>query len=436
MPTPPVTIAIVGGGSGKFVRELVVDFFSFDELQNIELRLMDIDAERVARSQRLVEKIIAERKLPARVWSTTDRRQALDGADYVIVTIMVGGFDRYHADVAIPAEYGVFQAVSDTTGPGAVMRILRTAPVLRGLAADLAELSPRAWILNYANPMAMNVWTLLDAGHERTVGLCHSIQGFPYWHMQHWLGVPVEKLRYEAAGINHVNFYLRLEDDQGNDLYPKLRGLRQTIVEKHPEERVRFDLLDHLGHFPAEGPGHQTEYYPWFHKDQAAVDHYAVGTYFGYNTDLKHFHDRSAELEEQIAGKRPISMRRSPEYGAPIIHAMTTNAPLLIYGNVRNEGLIDNLPRQAVVEVPCLVDANGLFPCRMGTVPPQLAAVMTPHIHLYEMAVRASQEKSRELVRLAIAADPLAGAILTLPKLHEMTERLLADNAAWIEDWS
>ncbi len=428
-------ITIIGGGSGKFVRELVVDFFSFEALHHVELRLMDIDQQRVERSERLVKKIIADRKLPAKVWSTTDRRAALDGADYVIVTIMAGGFDRYHADVAIPAEYGIYQAVSDTTGPGAVMRILRTAPVLRGIAADLAELAPSAWLLNYANPMAMNIWTLLDAGHQRTVGLCHSIQGFLYWHMQHWLEVPLEKLRYEAAGINHVNFYLRLEDDQGNDLYPKLREAKPRVLEKDPKEKVRFELLEHLGYFPAEGPGHQTEYYPWFHKNQAAVDEYAVGAFFGYNIDLQHFKDRTAELDAQIAGEKEIWMQRSPEYGAPIIHAMETNQPLLIYGNVRNEGLIDSLPRQAVVEVPCVVDGNGLFPCRMGTIPPQLAAVMSPHVHLQELAVRASQERDPELVRLAIAADPLAGAILTLPKLREMTDRLLANNAEWIADW-
>ncbi|MCC7145895.1 MAG: alpha-galactosidase [Phycisphaeraceae bacterium] len=427
-------VAIIGGGSGKFVRELMVDFFTFEALRDLKITLMDINAERVDRSKRLVEKIIGELKIPATVEATTDQRRALAGADYVIITIMVGGFESYHADVAVPAKYGVYQAVSDTIGPGGVMRIIRTAPVLRQIAADLAELAPRAWVLNYANPMAMNIWTLLNAGQERCVGLCHSIQGFVYWHMQWWLGVPEKELTYTAAGINHVNFYLKLERN-GEDMYPRLRAAREKIVREHPQEQVRFELLDHLGYFPAEGPWHQTEYYPWFHKDQKTVDHYAVGAFMGYNFDLQHFKDRTAELDAQITGTKPISYERSQEYGSRILNSLVTGEPGSFYGNVRNHGLIDNLPADAVVEVPCLVDRNGIFPCRMGRIPPQLAGVMTPHIAVHEMAVTATETKDLRLVQQAIAADPLAGAILTLPKLREMTEEMLANNKAYLKGW-
>lgn len=427
-------ITIIGGGSGKFVRELVVDFFSFKNLQDIDLCLMDINAERLDRSRRLVEKIIADRSLPARVTTTLDQREALTGADYVVITIMVGGFESYHSDVAIPAEYGIYQAVSDTVGPGAVMRILRTAPVLRQIAANLRDVAPNAWILNYANPMAMNCWTLFDAGHTRTVGLCHSIQGFLIWRIQDWLKIPFEQIRYEAAGINHVDFYLKLEH-KGKDLYPVLRQEADRIVKAYPEERVRFELLEHLGHIPAEGPWHQLEYYPWFHKNQAKVDHYSVGAYWGYNTDLNHFNTRTAELEAQISGSQKIDYTRSHEYGSYIISALEGGTPFTFYGNVRNKGLIENLPGGSTVEVPCVADANGIYHSEMGRIPPQLAAVMTPHIAVHELAVTAVARKDRKMLRQAIAADPLAGAILTLDQIKEMTDKLLAANAAYLKGW-
>jgi len=428
------TVTIIGGGSAKFVRELVVDFFSFDELANLELRLMDVSAERVDRSKRLVQKIIADRKLSARVWATTDQRRALDGADYVIITIMVGGYEHYRTDVAIPAEYGVYQAISDTTGPGAVMRIIRTAPVLRKIAADLAELAPQAWILNYANPMSMNVWTLLDAGHARTVGLCHSIQGCLIHQIGPWLGIPYEQFEYAAGGINHINFYLKLRH-KGQDVYPRLLAERDRLVKAMPMERARFELLEHLGHFPAEGPWHQVEYYPWFHKNQKAVDHYAVGAFKGYEVDFENFKARSAEIDAQIAGKTPIDYHRSTEYGVPIIHSLHTGQTRTFYGNVRNGDLINNLPASAIAEVPCLVDRNGIFPCRVGAIPPQLAAVMRPHVAVQQLAVAAVQRKDRRLVERAIAADPLAGSILTLPQIRDMTAQLLAENADYVADW-
>jgi alpha-galactosidase len=426
-------IVFIGGGSSKFIREVAIDLFGFKSLQSSRITLMDIDAERVRRSQLLVQRIIGDLKLDATVEATTDQRQALEGADYVVTTIMVGGFDHYHSDVAIPERYGVTQAVSDTIGPGAVMRAVRTVPVLRKLAHDVKELCPHAWILNYANPMAMNTWTLLDCGHERTVGLCHSLQ-HTYRTLAGWAGVPHEQVQYTAAGINHINFYLRLEHN-GKDLYPVLRQRADRIVAENPNERVRFELLDHLGYFPAEGPSHQTEYYPWFRKNEELVKHYAVETYWGYNLDSEGSRKRTEEVEQQIAGKLPIQYGQSLEYAARIIHSLEEGEPRVFYGNVRNRGLIENLPAEAVVEVPCLVDRNGIFPCRMGRIPPQLAAVMTPHIHIHEMAVNGALRRDRRLIEQAIQADPLTGAVLTLPRIREMTRELLKENASYTQDW-
>jgi len=427
-------IVFIGGGSAKFVRELTVDLFSYDELCDSRITLMDIDRERVERSKRIVRKIIEDRGLGGAVESTLDRRRALEGADYVIVTIMVGGLKHYHSDVAIPAKYGVYQAVSDTIGPGGVMRIIRTAPVLQGLAEDLKAVAPNAWVLNYANPMSMNCWTMLDCGHERTVGLCHSIQG-AVGEIGHWLEIPADDIRYTAGGLNHVNFYLTLEHE-GRDIYPKLAACAERVIERRPAERVRFELLKYLGYWPAEGAHHQSEYSPYFRKDARRVEHYGAETYWAYNHDSRHIARRAEEIDKQIAGELPISYERSGEYGAPIIHSIETNRPRCFYGNVRNSGLIENLPAQAVVEVPCLVDANGISPCRVGRVPPQLAAVMQPHVSVHEMAVAAAMNKDRDLARKAIQADPLTAAVLTLPEIERMTEELFEENADYLDGWT
>jgi len=426
-------IVFIGGGSAKFVREVMVDLFSFEEFQSCRVTLMDIDRERVERSERLVNKIIRDRRLGASVESTLDQRRALDGADYVVVTIMVGGYEHYRSDVAIPAKYGVLQAISDTIGPGGVFREVRTAPVLKRLAEDIEQLAPAAWVLNYANPMAMNTWTMHACGLERSVGLCHSMQNTAEL-IAGWLGIGADELQYTAGGINHVNFYLTLERD-GRDLYPELRAKADEIIAEKPAERVRFELLEYLGYWPAEGAGHQSEYYPWFRKDEKTVAHYGTKTFDGYEYDFDYFKKRTREIEDQIAGKLEISYERSNEYCAYILHSLETGRPRCFYGNVPNRGLIENLPPQAIVEVPCLVDRNGVSPCRVGRIPPQLAAVMAPHIAVHELAVEGCLRKDRRMIAQAIQADPLTGAVLTLPEIAKMVDEMFEENAAYVADW-
>ncbi len=427
-------ITFIGGGSAKFVSELVKDIFTYDALKSAHICLMDIDVERLARAKRIVQKLIADMRLAATVETTQDQRHAVRGSDYVVVTIMVGGFKHYKSDAEIPMQYGVLPTVGDTIGPGGVFRLVRTAPVLLELARNLAELAPDAWVLNYSNPMAMNTWTLLKAGHERTVGLCHSIQGM-YRIIADWLGIPADEVRYTAAGINHINYYLTLEH-KGRDLYPDLLAAEERILAKHPNEKVRFELLRYLGHWPAEGTEHQSEYYPWFRKDQAHADRYNSETMWGYNFDSKLNGWLLQSVEDQISGKKPICYDRGHEYGSGIINALASNETYSIYGNVRNDGMIDNLPNGSVVEVPCLVDGNGIFPCRMGRIPTKLAAVMTPHIHVHEMAVEGVTRKDRGLIREAIQADPLTAAICTLPQIDKMVDQLFTENAAYVQDWS
>ena len=428
-------ITFIGGGSAKFVSGLVRDLFTFEALHDARLCLMDIHAERLARSARLVRKIIADLKLPATIETTTDQRAAIAGANYVIVTVMVGGFAHYESDGLIPVKYGVLPTVGDTIGPGAVCRMIRTTPVVQEIVRHVRETAPEAWIFNYTNPMAMLTWTFLTCGHARTVGLCHSIQG-AYRQIADWLQIPPDEVTYTAGGINHVDFYLTLTH-KGRDLYPLLLAKRDEILARHPDMRVKFELLEHLGAWPAEGQHHQTEYYPWFRKNrQMGESHYAVETMWGFNFDRRINGELDKIVENQIAGIEKIDYRRSHEYGAWMANAIETNTPLLVYGNVRNTGLISNLPPQAVVEVPCHVDAAGVRPCRVGALPLPLAAAMTPHVLCHEMTVSAVLHKDRRLAMQAMQADPMTGMVLTLPQIREMADELFAANEAYMRDWA
>jgi alpha-galactosidase len=424
-------ITFIGGGSAKFVRELAVDFFSFEALRQSHIVLMDIDADRVERSRKIVQKIIDDRKLPAKVSATLNQREALEGADYVIITIMVGGLKHYNSDSQIPAKYGVYQTVGDTTGAGGVFRYLRTAPVLRGIVEDLKRVSPDAWILNYANPMSMNTWTLKQCGHEKSIGLCHSIQ-YCLAQIAGWLNIPKNEIHYTAGGINHIDFYLKLEH-RGEDLYPKLLAAADRVLEKEPHERTRFELLKYLGHFPAECAWHQSEYYGWFRKNQAEIDRLKVESFWGYKVDSWHMEHRAKEIDAQLAGTSPIVYERSAEYGSEIVHALEGHQTMTFYGNTLNHGLIENLPYESLVEVPCTAEKNGIFASKVGKIPTQLAAVMTPHIFLHEMAVRAALTGDRKLARMAVQADPLVQAILTLPQIERMVDELFVENEAYLK---
>lgn len=426
-------VTFIGGGSAKFVAGLTRDLFSFEALHDTRVCLMDINAERVHRSGRLVQRMIDDLKLPATVTTTTDQRAAIAGADYVIVTVMVGGFTHYESDGAIPVKYGVLPTVGDTIGPGAVCRLIRTAPVVQEIVRNVKETAPAAWIFNYTNPMAMVTGSFIAAGHEKTVGLCHSIQG-SYKQLAGFLGIPAEEVTYTAGGINHIDFYLTLTH-KGRDMYPLLLAKKDEILAEHPGLLVKFELLESIGAWPAEGEHHQTEYYPWFRKNQALAEHYSIETMWGYKFDKRINAELDAIVERQISGADPINYERSHEYGAWMIHSIETDTARLVYGNVPNRGLISNLPFNAVVEVPCHVNVNGVTPCRVGAIPLPLAAVMTPHTLCHQMAIKGVFNRDRALVRQAMQADPLTGAVLTLPKIREMSDELMDANREYMTGW-
>jgi len=446
-----VKIAIIGAGGYVFPLRLVGDILSFPALRECTLSLMDVDLGRAERTADAARRLVAHYGFPTRIETTADRRAALDGADYVIVTFQVGGLEPYQLDVEIPRRYGLDQTVGDTLGPGGVMRFLRSAPALAEIAADIHALCPNALLINYANPMAMNCWYLSALGIE-TVGLCHSVQGTSRMLARH-LAVPYEDVNYLCAGINHQAWFLRFER-AGEDLYPRLRDVMQAehlprrdlsaLAGDHGDhsdanrgvsnyeggqERVRTEIMAAFGYFHTESSHHASEYLPYFRKNPAMVHEFIANRWDYY--EICAAHDEGGQTEQLLA-KLTAELAPSVEYGASIIDARETGTPRVIYGNVPNRGLISNLPEGCSVEVPCLVDRNGVQPTTIGALPPQCAAVNRTNINVQELAVRAMRDENREHIYHAIALDPLTGALLTLEQIRQMTDELLVAESAWL----
>ncbi|MYR58965.1 alpha-galactosidase, partial [Streptomyces sp. SID625] len=357
-------VAFVGAGSVVFTQGLLADLLAFPELRGAHIALHDIDAERLATAHGAA-RYIADRLAPAgnvRITAHAERRAALAGADFVINIVQVGMREATRTDFEVPARYGLRQTIGDTLGIGGIFRALRTFPLLKSLGEDIAEVCPDAWLLNYTNPMAMNVQYLTRAtGLTRVVGLCHSV----YWtvhDLAELLGVPHEEVTYRAAGVNHQAWVLRLEH-RGTDLYPRL----DALIESDPElrRRVRVDMYRRLGYYPTETSEHSSEYVPWYlhHTDEIERLRLPVGAYLDIVDEniAAYEHTRDA-----LAQGEPLTVEGTMEYAPQIIHSITTGTPRTVYGNVPNHGLIDNLPAGGTVEVPCLVDALGVQPTRVG----------------------------------------------------------------------
>jgi alpha-galactosidase len=441
-------IVFIGAGSVVFTRNLTRDILTFPELVDSEIVLMDIDGERLARADRLVRRMVDMAGVPTRVTATTERRAALMGADYVVVTIQVGGTDQWEADIRVPESFGVSQCVGDTLGPGGIFRGLRHLAVFDGLVQDMTELCPDALVLQYSNPMAILTWRLALAG-IRVVGLCHSVQGTARL-LAEYCQVPEHELNYWVAGINHQAWFLTLEH-HGSDLYPRLRRLLDSS-EALALEPVRFELMRRFGYFVTESSGHASEYLPYFRKRpdllgaliksfESAGSEYSA--WFGYGHTGGDVAARrikepayEQEVDRQIAGTEPIELYRSEEYGAVIINAERTGIPTRINGNVPNDGLIANLPDGACVEVPCLVDRAGVHPCVVGVLPPQLAALNRSNIAVQEMVVKGHLERDKEPIYQAMALDPLTAAVCSLDEIWQMTDDMFAANEHWLPQFA
>jgi alpha-galactosidase len=439
-------ITLIGAGSVVFTRNLCSDILLTPALQDSTIALMDIDPDRLKQAQSLVQAIIAQRGLAAKVEASLDRREAIKDADYVITTFQQGGLDAYALDIEIPQRYGVEQCVGDTLGPGGVFRSLRTVPVLIDLCYDMDDLAPDALLLNYVNPMAANCWAVDVATGRAHVGLCHSVQGTSEM-LARWIDVPYTDVIFLCAGINHQAWFLdyRRGDE---DLYPLIwEAIERPAV--YGEEPVRIEMMKYFGYFVTESSGHASEYVPYFRKTAQMVNEDLVPRFtdqVNYWFDfartggyLRHCIARFAasqeEYRELLEGVRSLPNQRTHEYGSYIIEAMETNQPVRINGNVPNHGLIFNLPQGCCVEVPCLVDGNGIQPTAVGTLPTQLAALNRTQVNVQELIVEAALTGNVDAVHQAVMLDPLTAAVCTLPQIREMVDEMLEAESQWLPEF-
>jgi alpha-galactosidase len=426
-----VKVAFIGAGSVQFTRNVVTDLCSYPELQGrLELSLHDIDGERLDYARALSQRISDETGAGMRIDASLDRRTALEGADFVINEIQVGGYAATRADFDIPATYGLRQTIADTIGIGGIFRGLRTIPVLQGIGNDLAEVAPDSTLLNYANPMAMLPWAVAaSTPFQRVVGLCHSVRD-THTLLAGLVGVPESEIEFVTAGFNHQAFVLRFAHD-GTDLYPRLREVVEQDVELR--RRVRVELFRRFGYFPTESSEHSAEYVPWFMRADRAIERFRipVGEY------LRRSENNLDELEETrhiLEGNGELRLEPTSEMASEYIRAQVTGEPASLYVNVRNDGWIDDLPRECCVEVPATVDAGGLHPQAVGSLPPQLTALNRTFLNVVELTVKAVLEGNREHVYHAAMLDPNAAGTLDLDAIRAMCDELLVAHAERIPE--
>ena len=430
-------IAMIGAGSLVFGKTLMADFLATPALAGSEYRLMALTRTRLDKMAAFVQRMIKDNRVDAKVIATTDRRQALKGADYVVVMIQAGGVEEFRQDYEIPLKYGVDQCIGDTMGPGGVFRALRHIPALLEVARDMQDLCPNAILFNYANPMAMCCWALGRVPGLQFVGLCHGVQTTMDL-ISSYVGVPKDKIDYLAAGINHMAWFLKLEH-KGRDLYPTLK----KNFEKpgyYVNEKVRGEVMRHFGYFMTESTGHLSEYLPYFRKNRKALDLYCDEPDFGGESGA--YYKYCAMLAEKFAKTDPLSIEstklgpRSAEYCSHIIEAKETGDVFRLNGNIRNDGFITNLPAGCCVEVPIYVDRTGLHPTLVGNLPLQCAALNMTNVLNQGLTVEASLSGDPELVMQAVALDPLTASVLTLKETRDMVAEMLEAEKRWLPQFA
>ena len=432
-------ITFMGAGSTVFARNVLGDCMCSPALAESEMALYDIDSERLKESEALLKAISAGLGGKTRITTylgVENRKDALRGANFVVNAIQVGLYDPCTiTDFEVPKKYGLRQTIADTLGIGGIMRALRTIPVLEGFARDMEEVCPNAWFLNYTNPMSMLTGFMQRYTGVKTVGLCHSVQGCSEWLMRP-LGLEdkLDGRRELIAGINHMGWLLKINDKDGNDLYPEIRrrAKEMNATQKHGD-MVRYDYIEKLGYYCTESSEHNAEYNPFYIKSKypelierfnIPLDEYprrCIGQIAGWKKEY-------AELNTHEA----VAHKRSHEYASWIMEAIVTNTPYKIGGNVLNNGLITNLPAEACVEVPCLVDGSGVTPCHVGKLPVQLAAMNQTHINVHLTAIEAAVTKKREHVYHAAMLDPHTAAELSLDDIYSMVNDLIDRHGNWL----
>lgn len=425
-------IAIIGAGSIIFCKTLIQDVLATEGLEDTEFALMAPSTKRTPQVERFVNRVIAENNLPAKVYVTTDRRDAVRDADYIITTFQVGGIKGFEYDYKIPLKYGVDQCIGDTLGPGGIFRALRSIPVMLDLAKDIEELCPDAYLLNYVNPMAMVCWAL-GKTKVKFVGLCHGVQT-TLDLISGYTDVPKDEIDFLCAGINHMAWFLKLEH-KGKDLYPILRE-RFEKPEYYVNEKVRGEVFRHFGYFMTESTGHLAEYVPYFRKNKKALELYCDEPGFGGESGAYYYWCESVgeKYNEQdiLAGESAKLPPRSIEYGSYVIEAIETGRTFKLNGNVINGGMITNLPPDCCAEGPIYVDKLGLHKTVVGDLPPQCAALNLTNINVQRLAVSAAISGDPEHIVHACALDPLTSAVLTLKEIRDMASEMLETQKEWL----
>jgi alpha-galactosidase len=437
-------IVFIGAGSTVFAKNLMVDILTYDVLKESELVLHDIDEERLKTSVIVAHKVSEMLLAKPTITSTLNRREALEGADYVVTMIQVAGYKPGTViDFEIPKKYGLKQTIADTLGIGGIMRSLRTIPVLLDICRDMEELCPDATLLQYVNPMVMNCWAISKATSIKTVGLCHSVPHTAN-DLSDDMGIPRGELNYVVAGINHMAFFLKLEHN-GKNMYPQLHETmagfdKSGIWPKRfgrMTDHVRYEMFRRLGYFVTESSEHFSEYVPFFIKEgrddlveefDIPIDEYIYRCEY----QIQEWNHLRKDLEDPT---KPLKMEESVEFGSHIIHALETGQPTRIYGNVPNFGIIDNLPHGVPVEVPCLVDKNGIQPVTIGKIPPQLARLMQTNIGPQELTVEAALTGKREHIYHAAMLDPHTAAELSLDQIWSMVDEMIEAHGDWLPEY-
>ena len=442
-------IAFVGAGSSVFMKNVIGDALQRQALAGATVALMDTNPERLEESALIAAKLVATLDVPAKIETHSDQRAALDGADFVIVAFQIGGYEPSTViDFEVPKKYGLRQTIADTLGIGGIMRGIRTVPHLWKVCADMAELCPDAILLQYVNPMAINTWAIAEKYPQiRQVGLCHSVQGTAF-ELARDLDIPVEEIRYRAAGINHMAFYLnfehRLADGTYKDLYPDLvKGYREGRFPKpshwNPRcpNKVRYEMLTRLGYFVTESSEHFAEYVPWFikHDRPDLIEKFGIPLDEYPRRCVEQIESWKAQAERYRNAER-IEVKESHEYASSIMNSVWTGEPSVIYGNIANKGYITSLPEGCAVEVPCLVDANGIQPTVIGELPPQLTALIRTNLNVQELAVAALMKESREHIYHAAMMDPHTSAELDLDQIWSLVDDLIAAHGDMLPGWA
>lgn len=453
-----IKLTIIGAGSAVFTKNIVSDLLSVDAFKKMEIALQDIDPVRLKASHELLNVIAEKLNASPTITSHADRRESLQGSDFVQTTIQVGGYKPSTViDFEIPNQYGLRQTIADTLGIGGIMRGLRTIPVLLDIAKDIMEICPKAIWLQYVNPMCANMISINNSFPGiKTVGLCHSVQGTAEMLAKD-LGEKIEDINYLCAGINHMAFYKKFEkksnDGKNEDLYPRLKNLAEKIIndeelssrskkidhesDKVLHEKVRYEILRRFGYFVTESSEHFAEYVPWFIKQnrQDVIDKYKI--------PIEEYIDRCKsniklweKLEKDMTPIYNQPLKRSNEYASFIMDGVANNNEVTINANVMNNGYIDNLPSNCCVEVPCVINSKGYTPQKFGRLPEHLAALMRTNINVQILTAEAAITKKREHIYHAALLDPLTGANLTIDEIYSMTDKLIEAHGNYLPEYN